>query len=299
MTGPTGAPPAPNWWRRQSKRRRAVIVGGVALVVVGAGAAAGGKQDTAASDVAPTTAARVSRESVPRPAPAAPITTDAPTTPEATLPPATRAPEAASPTAFTVSKVIDGDTIELTDGSQTMVVRMVGIDTPETGSCGADAATRTLTALLQGQPVTITPGGDGEDTDRYGRFLRYVDVNGVDAGLRLIEDGLAIARYDSRDGYGAHTRESTYVAADSASPNDACAVPATQAPLPPPAPAPALPAPADGGACNPNYTGCVPVDSDVDCAGGSGNGPSYSGRVDVIGSDVYGLDGDGDGVGCE
>ncbi len=53
--------------------------------------------------------------------------------------------------------------------------------------------------------------------------------------------------------------------------------------------------------CDPNYSGaCVPVDSDVDCAGGSGNGPSYvSGPVTVIGDDIYGLDRNGDGVGCE
>jgi len=52
--------------------------------------------------------------------------------------------------------------------------------------------------------------------------------------------------------------------------------------------------------CDPNYTGCVPIDSDVDCAGGSGNGPSYvRGPVTVIGSDIYDLDRDGDGVGCE
>lgn len=53
--------------------------------------------------------------------------------------------------------------------------------------------------------------------------------------------------------------------------------------------------------CDPNYGGaCVPIDSDVDCAGGSGNGPSYvEGPVTVIGSDIYGLDRDGDGVGCE
>jgi len=52
--------------------------------------------------------------------------------------------------------------------------------------------------------------------------------------------------------------------------------------------------------CDPNYSGCVPVDSDVDCAGGSGNGPSYvSGPVRVVGSDIYGLDRDGDGYGCE
>ena len=52
--------------------------------------------------------------------------------------------------------------------------------------------------------------------------------------------------------------------------------------------------------CNPNYSGCVPIASDVDCAGGSGNGPAYTyGPVQVIGVDVYGLDRDGDGLGCE
>jgi resuscitation-promoting factor RpfB len=38
---------------------------------------------------------------------------------------------------------------------------------------------------------------------------------------------------------------------------------------------------------------------DVDCLGGSGNGPECVGTVTVIGPDVYGLDADGDGVGCE
>lgn len=52
--------------------------------------------------------------------------------------------------------------------------------------------------------------------------------------------------------------------------------------------------------CNPNYSGCVPSASDVDCAGGGGNGPAYvSGPVSVIGTDLYGLDRDGDGIGCE
>jgi hypothetical protein len=43
----------------------------------------------------------------------------------------------------------------------------------------------------------------------------------------------------------------------------------------------------------------VPIASDVDCLGGSGNGPEYVGTVTVIGPDVYDLDRDGDGVGCE
>ncbi|MDF2049670.1 hypothetical protein P2Q66_06955 [Arthrobacter sp. Cr_A7] len=70
----------------------------------------------------------------------------------------------------------------------------------------------------------------------------------------------------------------------------------------PPAPqyiAPAAP-PAPSG-CDPNYSGCVPIASDVDCAGGSGNGPAYvQGPVRVIGEDKYELDGkDNDGIGCE
>jgi hypothetical protein len=62
----------------------------------------------------------------------------------------------------------------------------------------------------------------------------------------------------------------------------------------------AKPKPAPAKKCHPSYTPCVPVASDVDCAGGSGNGPAYvQGPVKVVGPDVYGLDADHDGIGCE
>ena len=56
-----------------------------------------------------------------------------------------------------------------------------------------------------------------------------------------------------------------------------------------------------GGGCDPNYTGaCLkPYVSDYDCAGGSGDGPYYTGYVEVVGDDHYDLDRDGDGVACE
>jgi hypothetical protein len=56
-----------------------------------------------------------------------------------------------------------------------------------------------------------------------------------------------------------------------------------------------------GSGCDPNYSGaCVPVASDVDCAGGSGNGPKYvDGPVRVVGTDIYDLDRDGDGIACD
>jgi hypothetical protein len=52
--------------------------------------------------------------------------------------------------------------------------------------------------------------------------------------------------------------------------------------------------------CDPNYSGCVPIASDVDCVGGSGNGPAYvEGPVEVTGTDIYDLDRDGDGIACD
>ncbi|MFE6864527.1 hypothetical protein [Nocardia sp. NPDC057668] len=63
-------------------------------------------------------------------------------------------------------------------------------------------------------------------------------------------------------------------------------------PPPPPPPQP-------GGTCHQSYDPCLPIVSDVDCAGGSGNGPVYTGPVRVIGPDDYDLDRDGDGRGCE
>ncbi len=67
-----------------------------------------------------------------------------------------------------------------------------------------------------------------------------------------------------------------------------------------PAPAPA-PTPAPAPSCDPNYSGaCVPIASDVDCLGGSGNGPAYvQGPVYIIGVDIYRLDNNGNGIGCE
>jgi endonuclease YncB( thermonuclease family) len=117
-----------------------------------------------------------------------------------------------------VSNVVDGDTVDVQGVGR---IRVIGIDTPERGACGYDSATLAMAALVLGESVTLVPGA-AEDVDRYGRLLRYVDVGSTDAGLSLIADGWAIARYDSRDGYGAHPRESSYVAADAAAADLGC-----------------------------------------------------------------------------
>ena len=53
--------------------------------------------------------------------------------------------------------------------------------------------------------------------------------------------------------------------------------------------------------CHPSYKGaCLdPNASDYDCVGGRGNGPKYTGKVRVVGPDVFRLDADHDGWGCE
>ena len=55
------------------------------------------------------------------------------------------------------------------------------------------------------------------------------------------------------------------------------------------------------GNCDPNYAGaCLdPSSPDYDCQGGSGDGPDYTGPVQVVGTDRFGLDRDGDGAACE
>lgn len=187
-----------------------------------------------------------------------------------------RAPE---PRTYLVTRVIDGDTIELGNGSD---VRVVGIDTPEVGQCGYDAATNNMARLVLNKQVRLTMSD--EDTDHYGRWLRYVNVGPVDAGLQQIRQGFAIARYDSRDGYGFHVREPRYIAADRGS---------KRVPCPKPAPAPLSSSGGGGGACAPGYDPCVPpFPPDVDCA-------DVDGPIMVTGADPHGLDADGDGVACE
>ena len=71
------------------------------------------------------------------------------------------------------------------------------------------------------------------------------------------------------------------------------------APTPKPAGKPE-PTPAPQQNCHPSYSGCLKADaSDYDCAGGSGNGPYYTNKVRVLGPDVFDLDRDHDGWGCE
>ena len=79
-----------------------------------------------------------------------------------------------------VVRVVDGDTlnVRLRGGSQ-VSVRMLGIDTPERGRCGADDATANLRRLAPvGSTVHLVSDRTQAAKDRYGRLLRYVQRQG-------------------------------------------------------------------------------------------------------------------------
>ena len=60
-----------------------------------------------------------------------------------------------------------------------------------------------------GTTITLTRPAGHDDTDDYGRLLRYVDVGGTDVGLTQIKRG-SQAKYDSTDGFGKHPRQTRY-----------------------------------------------------------------------------------------
>ncbi|MBM3684195.1 MAG: thermonuclease family protein [Actinobacteria bacterium] len=161
---------------------------------------------------APAATAADTRGTTTAPSPGSPSTVR----PTSTTRPVAPSGGNAAGTAATVTRIVDGDTlVVVVGGGATETVRVAGIDTPERGDCGYGEATRHLSSLTLGRNVVLTRA-DSDDRDRYGRLIRYIDVDGVDAGLAQITGGFAIARYDSRDGYGWHPREDDYIAADNA-----------------------------------------------------------------------------------
>lgn len=88
--------------------------------------------------------------------------------------------------------VVDGDTFRMAG----VRIRIADIDTPEThpARCPEEArlgraATRRLQVLLNSGAVTLHP--IDRDTDRHGRKLRLVEVDGRGVGDMLVAEGLA------------------------------------------------------------------------------------------------------------
>jgi micrococcal nuclease len=95
----------------------------------------------------------------------------------------------------TVLRAIDGDTIEVQLEGRRARVRYIGINTPESVApdrpieCfGKEAAARNR-ELVEGQRVRLEK--DVSETDRFGRLLRYVWIQGELINARLVAEGYA------------------------------------------------------------------------------------------------------------
>jgi len=96
-----------------------------------------------------------------------------------------------------VVRVIDGDTIEVDLKGELIVVRYLGIDSPERNKCYSDEATAKNKALVGGKIVRLEK--DQTDKDAFGRLLRYVflDEENIFVNELLIQEGYAEV-YDSK-----------------------------------------------------------------------------------------------------
>lgn len=95
----------------------------------------------------------------------------------------------------TVVDVVDGDTIKVNLNGQVYSVRYIGMDTPEMtfgkNEPFAHEAYEFNKSLVQGKQVLLVR--DVSETDRYGRLLRYVYVDGVFVNAELVRQGFASA----------------------------------------------------------------------------------------------------------
>lgn len=105
----------------------------------------------------------------------------------------TQPPVAASAKVL-VTRVVDGDTVEIEGGKK---VRYIGINTPETVDprqsvqCFGKEAANKNKELVEGKKVRLEK--DVSETDKYGRLLRYVYVGNIFVNEYLVQEGFARA----------------------------------------------------------------------------------------------------------
>jgi endonuclease YncB( thermonuclease family) len=95
---------------------------------------------------------------------------------------------------FKVTRVTDGDTVKVAGNDEKMIIRLVGIDAPETskkknqpGQPFSRKSTKYLANLVLNKSVEVKSYG----TDRYGRTLGVVFVGGKNVNLEMVKSGLA------------------------------------------------------------------------------------------------------------
>jgi len=100
-----------------------------------------------------------------------------------------------APVVVEVTRVVDGDTVEVSLGGETEDVRYIGVDTPESVApgqpveCFGKTASRFNARLVDGERVRLVFGD--ERRDRYGRLLAYVYAGPLFVNAELVRQGYA------------------------------------------------------------------------------------------------------------
>lgn len=102
----------------------------------------------------------------------------------------------------TFSKCVDGDTIEVIQNGEKKKVRLLAVDTPETKHpkkgeepFGKEASTFTCTHVKNAKTLELEYDDGSDKTDKYGRLLAWVFVDGYNLNDLLIQEGLAEVAY--------------------------------------------------------------------------------------------------------
>jgi len=108
---------------------------------------------------------------------------------------------------FKVTRVYDGDTVKAEGCGIEIMVRLVGIDAPETsrkkhepGQPFSQQATKHLAGLVLNRVVEVK----GYGMDRYNRILGVIFLDGINVNLEMVKVGLAEV-YDGRPPRGFDT----------------------------------------------------------------------------------------------
>ena len=201
-----------------------------------------------------------------------------------------------------VYDVVDGDTVKVARAGRDLTLRLIGIDTPETVDpfapveCFGQAASAHAHRRLDGRRVTLEFDPSQGRLDRYGRTLAYLWVMRPDGpwlyNRAAVRQGFATEyTYDTpyawrvaflRAQAAAREHRQGLWARRTCNGNTTQPASGTR------------PTGSSGGAghCAQGYSPCLPVVRDLDCS-------AIGHPVRVTGADQYGLDADGNGIGCE
>ena len=90
---------------------------------------------------------------------------------------------------YTVSRVYDGDTVELKNADGKLKLRLTDIDAPERNQAYGQIARRALIKLCKGSDISINLELAG--MDKYNRHLGKLQCNHTDVSVYMAEQGYA------------------------------------------------------------------------------------------------------------